>query len=203
MSIKTLFQDIADAIKVKDTSIVSLTPSQMPDAIINLPSGSDIDYTNINVVGMFVKAVKGGNISNFRCQVGTIILYNDNIEYAWNSNSIISSISTALITQNEEDFFRCLKNDYSNTYKWLVRNSYYNGYPCLGMAILNNSIDCTVFNKWKWYTANDGSERDPVSFGLIIGNLTNDNINIKVVDFKENQAITNNRMSLAYEGVIL
>lgn len=42
MSIKTLFQNIADAIKTKDASIASLTPSQMPDAIINLPSGGGV-----------------------------------------------------------------------------------------------------------------------------------------------------------------
>ena len=39
MSIKSIFQDIADAIKEKDTSISSLTPSQMPDAIRGISGG--------------------------------------------------------------------------------------------------------------------------------------------------------------------
>ena len=203
MSIKTLFQNIADAIKVKDTSIVSLTPSQMPNAIINLPTASDLDLTKINIVGMYIKAVKGGNISNFRAQVGTIQLFNNDGVYLWNNNTIINSVSSTLITQNSEDFFRCLKDNYSNTTKWLIRNSYYTGYPCFGFALLNNDIDCTVYNKWKWYTANDGSERDPVSFGLILGNLSNDEIKLKIIDYKENQTITNNRLALAYEGVIV
>ncbi len=53
MSIKSLFQNIAAAIKTKDTSISSLTPAEMPSAIINLPSGGDtphydmIDYMKV------------------------------------------------------------------------------------------------------------------------------------------------------------
>lgn len=42
MSIRSLFQDIADAIKIKDTSIVTLSPAEMPDAIRNIPSGSGV-----------------------------------------------------------------------------------------------------------------------------------------------------------------
>ena len=42
MSIKSIFQDIADAIKEKYTSISSLTPSQMPDAIRNIQSGAEL-----------------------------------------------------------------------------------------------------------------------------------------------------------------
>lgn len=41
MSIKTLFQDIATAIKTKDSSIQTITPSQMPNAILNISGGGD------------------------------------------------------------------------------------------------------------------------------------------------------------------
>lgn len=44
MSIKSLFQNIATAIKEKDTSIVSLTPVQMPDAIRGISGGLTKEY---------------------------------------------------------------------------------------------------------------------------------------------------------------
>lgn len=42
MSIKSLFEDIADAIREKSGSIDTYTPAEMPDAITNLPSGGGV-----------------------------------------------------------------------------------------------------------------------------------------------------------------
>lgn len=39
MSIRTYFENIALAIKEKNPNVVTVTPSQMPDAILNIPSG--------------------------------------------------------------------------------------------------------------------------------------------------------------------
>ena len=39
MSIRTYFENIALAIKEKNPNVVTVTPAQMPDAILNIPSG--------------------------------------------------------------------------------------------------------------------------------------------------------------------
>jgi len=39
MSIRTYFENIAAAIKDKNPDVVTVTPSQMPDEILNIPSG--------------------------------------------------------------------------------------------------------------------------------------------------------------------
>ena len=39
MSIKSLFKNIADAIKIKNTDITEVTPADMPQAILSIPSG--------------------------------------------------------------------------------------------------------------------------------------------------------------------
>ena len=50
MSIKTLFQNIADAIKEKNTGVLTVTPSQMPQAIRDIPSGGGLSENIIKYI---------------------------------------------------------------------------------------------------------------------------------------------------------
>ena len=50
MSIKSLFQDIADAIKEKNSGVVTITPAQMPQAILNIPSSGGLSENIIKYI---------------------------------------------------------------------------------------------------------------------------------------------------------
>lgn len=52
---------------------------------------------------------------------------------------------------------------------------------------------------WRWYTANDGSWRDPVSFSL---SASRDGVAWKVLDSVSNATITTSRNALAYTGEV-
>lgn len=201
MSIKTLFQNIADAIKVKDTSIVSLTPSQMPNAILNMPSGDSIDLTKISLVGLYCTARRGGG--GGYCQISDLQLLDnsDNI-YQFPSDRIASEWG-GYATGSGEFAYNIFDNNVNT--KGILNAFPNNAHPFGWLCYLpNNTIDCTVYNKWCWYTANDAQDRDPVSFGLLLGSgdILDDMI-INCFDFQNNYNVTTNRKTLAYEGVIL
>lgn len=61
----------------------------------------------------------------------------------------------------------------------------------------NQSIDVQTYSRWQWYTANDASDRDPVSFFLA---LSNDGENYVEVDSVTDGSITTSRCVLAYTG---
>lgn len=42
MSIRTYFENIASAIKTKNPNVTTVTPANMPDAILNIPSGGSL-----------------------------------------------------------------------------------------------------------------------------------------------------------------
>lgn len=60
------------------------------------------------------------------------------------------------------------------------------------------SIDANVYCKYGWYTANDDSTRDPVSWELFI---SEDGSNYIAVDARVNQTITETRNALAFRGL--
>lgn len=77
---------------------------------------------------------------------------------------------------------------------------YFNQRPSEGVVITIDLssmdaywIDPTVFNKFRWYTANDSNDRDPVSWQLYLGNGTTD---ILVAE-RTNYTPTTNRQALA------
>lgn len=43
MAIETYFEDIADAIRERGGTSAALTPAAMPQAILDIPGGGDID----------------------------------------------------------------------------------------------------------------------------------------------------------------
>lgn len=200
MSIKTLFQNIADAIKQKDANILSITPSEMPNAIINLPTGADIDLTNISFIGLYCTARRGGN--GGYCQVSELKLSDGINFYSFPSDRVASEWGGYATGQGE---FSYNMFDGSVDTKAILNTVPSGIHPFGWFCYLpNNTIDCTVYKYWSWYTANDSPDRDPISFGIVIGsgNIT-DGIIYKCVDFQNNYNVTTNRKALAYSGVIL
>ena len=200
MSIRTYFEHIADAIRTKDTSIINVTPGEMPDAILNIPSGSTLDLTKINLVGLYCTKRRGGNYGY--CQVSDLRLsdINDN-DYIFPSDRIASEWGGYATGQNEFAFNMFDNN--LNT-KAILQMYPSNAHPFGWFVYLpNNTIDCTIYNKWSWYTANDSDDRDPVSFGLILGSgdIT-DKLDIACVDFQNDYTVTTSRKTLAYSGII-
>jgi len=56
-----------------------------------------------------------------------------------------------------------------------------------------------TYSKWRWYTANDASNRDPVSFKL---EASNDNQNWIELDSAIDVDVTTTRQTIAYTGNI-
>ena len=67
-----------------------------------------------------------------------------------------------------------------------------NPVPCILTIDLgvNSVIDIATYSKWRWYTANDASERDPISFIL---EASNDGETWIELDSVENANITTTR----------
>lgn len=77
MSIRTYFKNIADAIKEKNPEILTVTPAEMPQAILDIPSGSSNIITP-NITDMKRGYVYGATfnydpVDNSLCDVYDII----------------------------------------------------------------------------------------------------------------------------------
>lgn len=57
-----------------------------------------------------------------------------------------------------------------------------------------NEIDFSIYNKYRWYTANDADARDPITWEVY---LSNDNLSWVSVSSVNNATITTNRYALA------
>lgn len=64
---------------------------------------------------------------------------------------------------------------------------------------LGSTLDISTYSIWSWYTANDSSDRDPVSFALY-GSV--DGTTWNLIEEVEDATITTNRQTKAYEGTI-
>ena len=278
MSIRTYFENIALAIKEKNTDVVTVTPAQMPDAILSIPTGggletiakadwdalttaqkqrygligiienitgydrgvivngadyvdatteelllkqnllnasvtmdlnnmtftsvevANIDLSAINCVGLYTDQNRGTN-ANFDVQVGAIFLNDGTNDLTW--GSVVGYGSKKNITNSSEGIQQLFRNSYTGGNKWLVRrNSSLQVYPSWGLVYFNDSIDCTAYDKWLMYTANDGSERDPISYGIILGQYNNGSLKFRIYDYGSGRTGTTTRNALAYTGEI-
>ena len=170
MSIKTLFQDIADAIKVKNTSIVSLTPSQMPNAIINLPTVGGLDLSAIDFIAFEVVKNRGNN--NSYVQLSRLVFYDDNDNLL--TYPTLSDYGTMGGFGSGYQLANVLFQE--NTQTALAQMT--NFRKALFYGVLSQPVDLSTYKKWGFYTGFDSAayaSRDPISFSLILGN-TSDNI---------------------------
>lgn len=200
MSIRTYFENIAEAIKTKNPNITTVTPGNMPNAILNIPSGGgNIDLTKISFVGLYCTARRGGGAGY--CQISELQLYNDNETFSFPSDRM--AFEGGGFATGSGEFAHNIFDGSTNT-KGILNMYPQNAHPFGWFVYLPNGvIDTTIFNKWRWYTANDSTDRDPVSFGLVLGsgNILED-LKIKCFDFQTNYNVTTNRKALAYSGVI-
>ncbi len=63
----------------------------------------------------------------------------------------------------------------------------------------SGSIDISIYRTWQWYTANDATDRDPISFSL---SLSEDGVEYIEFDSVSDAEVTTTRSALAYEGMI-
>lgn len=203
MVIKTYFQNIADAIRAKGGTVATLTPAQMPQAIADLPTGGgglELDLTKINLVGLYATARRGGGTSGY-VQISEIELSDGTNTLTFPTAR--QSAEWGGFATNQNEFAANVFDGSTNTKGIMTlqggtgRFSWFTFFP-------NDTIDCTIYNTWRWYTANDAADRDPVSFGLLLGSgdLMTGEV-LKILDFQTNYNVTSNRKSLAYEGAIL
>ena len=194
MAINTYFKNIADAIREKTGGSALITPGQMPGEIRNIPTGGVIDDHNITFVG-FYGTSRRSNTQDIYAQISRLRLFNDNNELTFNMNGYGTLNGPTTVGEPAQNVFNTT-NKSVIVLKDITK-------PFMWFAFSENPIDITRYNKWRWYTANDGDFRDPVSFGLLLGSgdiLTD--MAFKLYDYGENRTITTNRNALAYEGLI-
>ena len=71
--------------------------------------------------------------------------------------------------------------------------------PIIIIIDLQTNVDFSHYNIWEWWTANDHSERDPITFKLY---LSKDGTSYTLVDSADSISPTTNRTSLGYSGNI-
>jgi len=74
-----------------------------------------------------------------------------------------------------------------------------NNPPVIETITFQTNVDFSVYNTYKWYTANDFPERDPISWAI---EVSNDGINWIEVDVVTNANITTSRQTLAFTWTI-
>ena len=166
MSIRTLFENIAVAIKEKNPSITTVTPSQMPDAILNIPSGGGggLDLSKIDFVGFHCIKNRGNNTSYM--QLSRIIFYDDNdniLQYP--TLSSYNAMGGRVNTSQLPDKLFIADNSTAIIYMSDFRNVILYG-------VLSEYVDLTTYKNVGFYTGFDSasySNRDPVSFGFVLG----------------------------------
>lgn len=172
MSIKSLFQNIADAIKEKNTGVVTVTPAEMPQAIRDISGGGGIDWTNIIQIrfsGVNRQASQSQyvQLADIRFSDGTNYLssQNDNIS---SSISICSNWTSGSNQGNTQFLFDNAVNTKS------ISSGGIGGY-FEWRTIFANPIDLSTYKTIELWTANDNPERDPYTNVDIIFFDTNGN----------------------------
>jgi len=201
MAINTYFKNIADAIREKTGGSAFITPGQMPDEIRGITTGgSGINLSAVDYIGFIVRRIRTEQTYIQLCKI-EITDQNDNIiPFASGKNCGVWGGSP--ITSNTEGVTKIWDNfSVSDHYKTII--SKYTGQNFyLFFCRFSEPQDFTSAYKWKWYTAEDEPARDPVTFGLIMANGTEENGLLKVVDFVTNNSTPTARNVVAYEGLI-
>ena len=196
MSIRTYFENIADALRQKTGTQNTYTPEEMPDAIINIPSGGSIDLTNIKIIGLLCSK-KRSAITTGYTQVGSLRLSDGSNYFNFTNISGRSASELGGYTTNSNEFAANVFNN--STANKGILNLYNNPSKFGWFIYIPTPVDCTTYNMWEWWTANDASDRDPVSFALYLS----DGEHIVILDEQTDYDVTTSRNSLAYSGSII
>jgi hypothetical protein len=198
MAIKTYFQNIADAIRAKGGTVATLTPSEMPQAIADLPSGGGgtLDYEHITDIILKVTRTYSGG-SSF--SIGEIkLLKNDGTPFSYplGNDKMLGGCVSVSGPGNNPRFAFMNDPNYSFQYSGVLNvNS-----PVYLICKLADGVDCTVYSKWCYYTSkySQSQGNQASDFSLLLS----DGTNIKEVDSTTNYTPPTTTKTKAYEGVI-
>lgn len=202
MAIKSYFQNIADAIRVKGGTSALLTPAEMPQAIADLPTGgggSGIDLTEVAEVGFIITAQRS---NDSYIQADRLDLMQGSSVYAFDMQNATCGVYGGTANQGSESPQQLWNGHAVGQGKTIIskltKQRFY-----LFYIKLSNPVDLSQIDGWRWWTGNDCPERDPVSFGLFFANGDEKNGVLQVMDFAVNYSVTTNRNATAYEGSLL
>lgn len=125
MSIKSLFENIADAIKDKNPNVTNVTPVEMPSAIRDIPTGSStavgVTYDN-TASGLTANNVQGA-IDELAGNVSAIT--SDLSELNSNKADFIQAFSSATDTTYQDSGSNAYTVPETGWYRIMVRNNAY------------------------------------------------------------------------------
>ena len=203
MAIKSYFQNIADAIRVKGGTSALLTPAEMPQAIADLPTGgggSGVDLTAVSEVGFIITAQRYTHESYI--QADRLDLMQGSSVYAFDMRNATCGVYGGTDIQSSSESPQQLWNGHAvGQGKTIISKSTRQRFYLFYIK-LSAPVDLTQIDGWRWWTGNDFPERDPVSFGLFFANGDEKNGVLQVMDFAVNYSVTTNRNAIAYEGDI-
>jgi len=201
MAINTYFKNIADAIREKTGGSALITPGQMPEEIRSITTGgSGIDLSAVDYIAFIVRALRVEQSYIQLCKI-ELTDQNDNI-IPFASGKNCGVWGGQAISSNTEGVTKIWDNlPVANHNKTIISKSAYQNFY-LFYCRFTTPQDFTSAYKWKWYTAEDEPARDPITFGLMIANGTEEEGILKVVDFVTNNNTPTARNVVAYEGLI-
>lgn len=114
--------------------------------------------------------------------------------YSWSNNATATSnITPASASESADKLI-----DGSTNTKLCVNNFTPSSESPLIVTIdASENIDFSVYNKWDWYTANDASERDPITYTLY---ASQNGTNWEEIDTVVDEIPTSARQVKAYTG---
>ena len=203
MAIKSYFQNIADAIRVKGGTSASLTPAEMPQAIADLPTGgggSGVDLTAVSEVGFIITAQRN---NDSYIQADRLDLMQGSSVYAFDMQNATCGVYGGTAIQSSSESPRQLWNGHvvgqgKTIISKLTKQRFYLFYIKLSVP-----VDLSHIDGWRWWTGNDFPERDPVSFGLFFANGDEKNGVLQMMDFAADYSVTTNRNAIAYERELI
>lgn len=202
MAIKTYFQNIADAIRVKGGTQALITPAEMPQAIADLPTGgggSGVDLTAVSEVGFIITAQR--NTGESYIQADRLDLMQGSTVYAFDMQNAACGVYGGTPNQGNESPQQLWNGHAVGQGKTIISKWGEKFY--LFYIKLSNPVDLSEIDGWRWWTGNDAPGRDPVSFGLFFANGDEKNGVLQVMDFATNYSVTTKRNAIAYEGSLL
>ena len=200
MAINTYFQNIANAIRTKTGSAGLITPAEMPDEILNIPAGgSGFDLSNVTYIGFFIVSQRSYDTY---IQIAKLQFLNANDEIIpFSLNATYGVRGGNSLESGGEGAYAMWNNDLNiGNFKTIFSKTYV---PNICWVQFNTPQDFSNVKKYRWYTAGDIPARDPVTFGLLMGNDSQTDGLLKVFDYMANANITTERNTIAYTKEIL
>ena len=169
MSIRTYFENIATAIKTKNPNVSTVTPGNMPDAILNIPSGGGYP-SNVQTFIDDYWTTKGyeysGNVYNNTSMINALglVLLNDASQGGLSQVTLSDSLEnySAIVLQGIYNKNRT--SNYNTTmmyYPFELNKSYW-----AGMKDRNNSYTCNVTFIDNTHAALTGIYKQVMIYGL-------------------------------------